>query len=247
MASLSQPVTNAAVRPSAQAEAPPSKKGAPGAAPGHRRHGRARRHADHSVRAGHRRALATVAIKPRVDGQVVEVGFKEGDLVQAGSMLYRLDDRLVRAQIRQAEATDRQGPGVAEGRDVDLRAPRGAVPEEVRQRGRDRDRAPERRGAAGQHCRRPGAARDAAHPARLSRPSAPRSPAAPAASPPSSARSCAAPIRSPLVTINQTKPITVAFALPQISLQQLKSALASQGRGERSRSPAPSRSRRRAC
>jgi multidrug efflux system membrane fusion protein len=49
-------------------------------------------------------AMATVAIKARVDGQIVEVGFKEGDLVQAGSVMFRLDDRLVKAQIRQAEA-----------------------------------------------------------------------------------------------------------------------------------------------
>ena len=48
--------------------------------------------------------LATVAIKPRVDGQIVEVAFSEGDLVQEGSVLFRLDDRMVKAQIAQAEA-----------------------------------------------------------------------------------------------------------------------------------------------
>ncbi len=48
--------------------------------------------------------LANVAVKPRVDGQIVEVAFKEGDLVQEGSVLFRLDDRLVKAQIAQAEA-----------------------------------------------------------------------------------------------------------------------------------------------
>jgi multidrug efflux system membrane fusion protein len=48
--------------------------------------------------------LANVAIKPRVDGQIVEVAFKEGDLVQQGSVLFRLDDRMVKAQIAQAEA-----------------------------------------------------------------------------------------------------------------------------------------------
>ncbi|MGH6816995.1 MAG: efflux RND transporter periplasmic adaptor subunit [Hyphomicrobiaceae bacterium] len=48
--------------------------------------------------------LATVALKPRVDGQIVEVSFKEGDLVQEKQILFRLDDRLVKAQIRQAEA-----------------------------------------------------------------------------------------------------------------------------------------------
>jgi multidrug efflux system membrane fusion protein len=48
--------------------------------------------------------LATVAVKPRVDGQIVEVGFREGDLVNEGDVLFRLDDRLMKAQIQQAEA-----------------------------------------------------------------------------------------------------------------------------------------------
>jgi multidrug efflux system membrane fusion protein len=48
--------------------------------------------------------LATVAVKPRVDGQIVEVAFREGDLVTQGSVLFRLDDRIVKAQIAQAEA-----------------------------------------------------------------------------------------------------------------------------------------------
>jgi multidrug efflux system membrane fusion protein len=48
--------------------------------------------------------LATVAVKPRVDGQIIEVGFEEGDLVKEGQVLFRFDDRMVRAQIRQAEA-----------------------------------------------------------------------------------------------------------------------------------------------
>jgi multidrug efflux system membrane fusion protein len=49
--------------------------------------------------------LATVAVKPRVDGQIVEVAFREGDLITQGSVLFRLDDRMVKAQIAQAEAT----------------------------------------------------------------------------------------------------------------------------------------------
>lgn len=49
--------------------------------------------------------LANVAVKPRVDGQIVEVAFKEGDFVEATSVLFRLDDRMVKAQISQVEAT----------------------------------------------------------------------------------------------------------------------------------------------
>jgi membrane fusion protein, multidrug efflux system len=49
--------------------------------------------------------LANVAVKPRVDGQIVEVAFKEGDFVEENSILFRLDDRMVKAQISQVEAT----------------------------------------------------------------------------------------------------------------------------------------------
>jgi multidrug efflux system membrane fusion protein len=48
--------------------------------------------------------LANVAVKPRVDGQIVEVAFREGDLVRENAVLFRLDDRFVKAQIAQAEA-----------------------------------------------------------------------------------------------------------------------------------------------
>jgi len=48
--------------------------------------------------------LANVGVKSRVDGQIVEVLFNEGDLVSAGDILFRLDERLVKAQIAQAEA-----------------------------------------------------------------------------------------------------------------------------------------------
>jgi len=49
--------------------------------------------------------IANVAVKTRVDGQIVEVPFKEGDLVTEGDVMFVLDDRLVKAQIAQAEAS----------------------------------------------------------------------------------------------------------------------------------------------
>lgn len=49
-------------------------------------------------------AFATVEVKPRVDGQVSEIAFQEGQEVKAGDVLFRLDDRLILAQMRQAEA-----------------------------------------------------------------------------------------------------------------------------------------------
>ncbi len=48
--------------------------------------------------------LATVAVKSRIDGLIVQVGFTEGDYVLAGDVLFKLDDRTARAQLAQAEA-----------------------------------------------------------------------------------------------------------------------------------------------
>lgn len=46
----------------------------------------------------------SVAIKSRVDGQVVEVNFKEGQQVHTGDVLFRLDARPFQVALRQAEA-----------------------------------------------------------------------------------------------------------------------------------------------
>jgi membrane fusion protein, multidrug efflux system len=48
--------------------------------------------------------LAMVAVKSRIDGLIVQVGFTEGDYVHAGDVLFKLDDRTARAQLAQAEA-----------------------------------------------------------------------------------------------------------------------------------------------
>ena len=49
-------------------------------------------------------AYSTVAIKARVDGQIVEVNFREGQAVRKGAVLFRLDARPFEAALRQAEA-----------------------------------------------------------------------------------------------------------------------------------------------
>ncbi len=46
----------------------------------------------------------TVALKARVDGQIVEVRFREGDLVKKDDVLFRIDARPYEAALRQAEA-----------------------------------------------------------------------------------------------------------------------------------------------
>jgi len=51
-------------------------------------------------------AFNTVSVKARVDGQIVEVNFKEGQEVARGSVLFRIDPRPYEAALRQAEAAN---------------------------------------------------------------------------------------------------------------------------------------------
>jgi len=53
---------------------------------------------------GNVEAYATVALKARVDGQIVEVSFKEGQKVRKGAVLFKIDPRPFEATLRQAEA-----------------------------------------------------------------------------------------------------------------------------------------------
>ncbi len=53
---------------------------------------------------GNVEAYATVSVKARVDGQIVEVGFKEGEEVPRGRLLFKIDPRPYQAALRQAEA-----------------------------------------------------------------------------------------------------------------------------------------------
>lgn len=49
--------------------------------------------------------LQSVAVRPRVDGQITRILFREGDNVRAGQPLFELDDRAARAELAQARAT----------------------------------------------------------------------------------------------------------------------------------------------
>jgi len=53
---------------------------------------------------GNVEAFATVAVKARVDGQIVAVNFREGEAVSKGDVLFRIDARPYEAALRQAEA-----------------------------------------------------------------------------------------------------------------------------------------------
>lgn len=45
----------------------------------------------------------SVAVRPRADGEIVGIAFKEGDNVRAGQLLFRIDSRQARAAVAQAE------------------------------------------------------------------------------------------------------------------------------------------------
>jgi multidrug efflux system membrane fusion protein len=53
--------------------------------------------------AGRAEAKASVSVKPRVDGQVADVTYTEGQPVHTGQLLLRLDPAVLQAQQRQAE------------------------------------------------------------------------------------------------------------------------------------------------
>jgi multidrug efflux system membrane fusion protein len=53
---------------------------------------------------GNVEAFSTVALKARVDGQIVAVNFTEGQEVKKGDVLFRIDPRPYQATLRQAEA-----------------------------------------------------------------------------------------------------------------------------------------------
>jgi membrane fusion protein, multidrug efflux system len=53
---------------------------------------------------GNVEAYASVAVRARVDGQIIEVNFREGQPVKKGAVLFRIDPRPFEAALRQAEA-----------------------------------------------------------------------------------------------------------------------------------------------
>ncbi len=46
----------------------------------------------------------SVMVRPEIAGRVVEIGFTEGQRVKQGQLLFRLDDDVLRAELKQAEA-----------------------------------------------------------------------------------------------------------------------------------------------
>jgi multidrug efflux system membrane fusion protein len=66
------------------------------------------------------KTVATVAVKPRVGGQLTGVFFREGDAVTAGQKLFEIDPRPYDAAVRQAEANLARNAAVLQGAELDL-------------------------------------------------------------------------------------------------------------------------------
>jgi multidrug efflux system membrane fusion protein len=80
-------------------------------------------------------SIATVVIKARIDGQIGEVHFEEGQDVKEGDLLFTLDNRTFEAQLRQAQAQLERDHAQHERADLELRrqtdlAARGAAPQQ---------------------------------------------------------------------------------------------------------------------
>lgn len=53
---------------------------------------------------GNVQSFVTVSVKSRVDGQLLSVGFKEGDYVKEGQIIFQIDPKPFRVALQQAEA-----------------------------------------------------------------------------------------------------------------------------------------------
>jgi multidrug efflux system membrane fusion protein len=176
--------------------------------------------------------FANVAVKTRVDGQITEVLFREGDLVNEGDVLFRLDARMVRAQIAQAEAGIARDEATLRDAEATL-ARRSAlidkkiVTEAALDQARFAVEALKASIASGKALletqktqydyltiRAPITGRTGSLSAKVG------------------AMVRGVDAAAPLVTINQTKPIWVTFSLPQSELGALKRALAAKARAE---------------
>src|SRR5499427_9208909 len=65
-------------------------------------------------------AYNMVAVKSRVDGQIVRVDFKEGQDVKAGDPLYQIDPRPFQAALEQAQASKQKDEAQLAGAQLDL-------------------------------------------------------------------------------------------------------------------------------
>src|SRR5687768_12960937 len=65
-------------------------------------------------------SLHTVTLRPQVTGVITDVLFKEGELVERGALLARIDDRSLKAALAQAEAEKTSGEADLRIAELDL-------------------------------------------------------------------------------------------------------------------------------
>jgi multidrug efflux system membrane fusion protein len=66
-------------------------------------------------------AYASVAVKPRVDGQLGQVGFKQGDEVRKGDLIFQIDPRAFEVALQQAEAVLARDLASLQSAEADMR------------------------------------------------------------------------------------------------------------------------------
>jgi multidrug efflux system membrane fusion protein len=69
---------------------------------------------------GNVEASSSVEVRPRVTGQLVSVGFKEGDDVTAGQVLFRIEPRAFEFALKEAEAALDRSAAQAKGMGIQL-------------------------------------------------------------------------------------------------------------------------------
>ena len=65
--------------------------------------------------------IASVAVKTRIDSEIVGVHFRDGSMVRAGDLLFTLDGRAIEAQIRQVEGQLARDRASLEGAERDVK------------------------------------------------------------------------------------------------------------------------------
>jgi len=65
--------------------------------------------------------IASVAVKTRIDSEIIGVHFRDGSMVRAGDLLFTLDGRAIEAQIRQIEGQLARDKASLEGAERDLK------------------------------------------------------------------------------------------------------------------------------